>query len=153
LHLHEPRVIQPINTVLKLRPSSINLLKKEVVMANLVKGNRDVSAWRDFLDIDRFFMGGLPGRNMNFPAVNISEDEKSYSVEVVVPGFKKEDFKVKVEDDMLTISAETKSENKENGDGKEYSRREYTYSSFTRSFHLPENVKDDAIVAAYQDGI
>ena len=91
-------------------------------MANLVKSNREVSPWRDFLDIDRFFMGGLPGRNMNFPAVNISEDEKCYSVEVVAPGFKKEDFKVKVEDDMLTISAETKSENKENDDRKQYSR-------------------------------
>jgi len=71
----------------------------------------------------------------------------------VAPGFKKEDFKLKVEDDVLTISAESKSEKKEEGKEKEYTRREYSYSSFTRSFHLPDNVKDDSITASYQDGI
>jgi HSP20 family protein len=79
--------------------------------------------------------------------------KKNYSVEVVAPGFKKEDFKLKVEDDILTISAESKSEKKEEGKEKEYTRREYSYSSFTRSFHLPDNVKDDSIAASYHDGI
>jgi len=86
--------------------------------------------------------------------VNISENEKSYTVEVVAPGFNKADFKIKVDDDMLTISAESKYENKEDGgNGKEYTRREYSYNSFTRSFRLPEDVKDDSINATYKDGV
>jgi HSP20 family protein len=85
--------------------------------------------------------------------VNIAENDKVYSVEVVAPGFKKEDFKVKVEDDILTISAETKSEKKEEGKEKEYTRREYNYNAFTRSFRLPDNVRDDSISASYKDGI
>lgn len=119
-------------------------------MANLTKTNRNVSPWRDFLNIDQFFNGGWEKDQV--PAVNISEDEKSYAIEVVAPGFRKEDFKLRVEDDILTISAETKSENKEER-GKQYTRREYSYSSFTRSFHLPDNVKDDKIAASYQDGV
>ena len=87
------------------------------------------------------------------PAVNISENDKCYQVEVVAPGFKKEDFKVKVEDDILTISAETKTEHTEEGKNREYTRREYSSSSFTRSFQLPDNVADDHIAAAYQHGI
>ena len=106
--------------------------------------------WRDFFDVDLF--GNRPGsQRSQLPAVNISEDEKSFSVDVVSPGFKKEDFKIKVDDDVLTISAETK--NEANEGNREYSRREYNYSSFTRSFRLPENAKDDEISARYTDGI
>ncbi|TKK69348.1 Hsp20/alpha crystallin family protein [Ilyomonas limi] len=122
-------------------------------MNNLARRNRDVNPWRDFLNLDDFFGGAMSGRNAQLPAVNISENDKSYHVEVVAPGFKKEDFKVKVDDDILTISAETKTENTEEGQNKEYSRHEYSSSSFTRSFQLPDNVKDDSISATYQDGI
>lgn len=87
------------------------------------------------------------------PAVNLSENDTSYSVDLVAPGYKKEDFRLKVNDNILTISAETKNERTEGGDGREYSRREYTCSSFTRSFQLPENAKDDGISAKYNDGI
>jgi HSP20 family protein len=122
-------------------------------MANLTRSNRgrELDPWRDFMDFD-FFGSRLPQGRTNLPAVNISEDDKGYGVEVVAPGFKKEDFKVKVDDDVLTISAETKQETQE-GEGKEYSRREYTYSSFTRSFRLPENAKDDSITARYDNGV
>lgn len=123
-------------------------------MSNLIKSNRAIAPWNDFFNVDNFFNSGLLNRwERDFPAVNIAENEKNYSVEVVAPGFKKEDFKLKVEDDVLTISAESKSEKKEEGKEKEYTRREYSYSSFTRSFHLPDNVKDDSIAASYQDGI
>lgn len=107
--------------------------------------------WRDFLDFD-LFGSRMPQTRTSLPAVNISEDDKEYGVDVVAPGFKKEDFKIRVADDVLTISAETKQETEE-GKGKEYSRREYTYSSFTRSFRLPENAKDDAISARYENGV
>lgn len=122
-------------------------------MANLAKRN-DIGyadPWRDFFDLD-FFGNRLAGKGASMPAVNISEDEKNYMVEVIAPGFKKEDFKVNIEDDMLAISAESKNESTE-GNGKEYSRREYSYSSFTRSFHLPENTKGEAIGARYEDGV
>ncbi|HKZ66389.1 MAG TPA: Hsp20/alpha crystallin family protein [Chitinophagaceae bacterium] len=123
-------------------------------MPNLIKSNRTIAPWNDFLNVDNFFNTGLLSRwEKDFPAVNIAENEKSYSVEVVAPGFKKEDFKLKVEDDILTISAESKSEKEEDGKDKEYTRREYSYSSFTRSFRLPDNVKDDSIAASYHDGI
>ena len=123
-------------------------------MSNLARRNqgRGMDPWRDFFDVD-FFGSGLPRAGQrSLPAVNISEDQKSYMVDVVSPGFKKDDFKIKVDDDVLTISAETKQESNE-GNNKEYSRREYTYSSFTRSFRLPDNAKDDSITASYNDGI
>lgn len=88
------------------------------------------------------------------PAVNISENEKQYSLEVVAPGFSKEDFRLKVDDDVLSISAESRSEKQDGGGSeREYTRREYSYSSFTRSFHLPDNVRDDSIKANYKDGV
>ena len=106
--------------------------------------------WRDFFDVD--FFGNRPSsQRSSLPAVNISEDEKSFMVDVVSPGFKKDDFKIKVDDDMLTISAEAKNESSE--ERKEYSRREYSYSSFTRSFRLPDNAKEDEISAKYNEGI
>ena len=121
-------------------------------MANLTKTNAGLYAnpWKDFFDIG--FFGPKPQSTASLPAVNICEDEKDYTVEVVSPGFKKEDFKIAVNDDILTISAENKNESKD-GNGKEYSRREYSYTSFTRSFRLPENAKDDALAAKYSDGI
>jgi HSP20 family protein len=90
-------------------------------------------------------------RTGNTPAANIAETDKEYSIELAVPSYRKDDFKVKVDKDMLTISAETKSETSENQ--KEYTRKEYNYSSFARSFRLPDNVKDDAISAKYDNGI
>jgi HSP20 family protein len=123
-------------------------------MANMIKSNRASVPWRDFFNVDNFFDNNwLSKWERDFPAVNIAEDEKNYSVEVVAPGFQKEDFKLKVEDDVLTISAESRSEKKENGKGKEYTRREYSYNSFTRSFRLPDDVKDDSIGASYKDGV
>ncbi len=123
-------------------------------MANLARTNRAMTPWVDFFNVDNFFDNNWMRKwEKEFPAVNIAENEKSYSIEVVAPGFRKEDFKLKVDDDVLTISAESKSEQKETEKEKEYTRREYSYNSFTRSFRLPDNVKDDSISAAYQDGV
>ena len=126
-------------------------------MNTLVKrnGNRTLAnPWlKDFLDVEDAFGNWLQPFGNSLPAVNISEDDKCFSVEVVAPGYSKDDFKVNVEDDILTISAENKKQSS-NGDGnKTYNRREYNYNSFTRSFRLPDNAKDDAITANYQDGI
>jgi HSP20 family protein len=86
------------------------------------------------------------------PAVNISENDDAFFVEVAAPGLKKEDFKVKLENDTLTISSERKQEGV-NGNEK-YSKREFSYQSFNRTFTLAENSVDgDKIKAAYTDGI
>lgn len=123
-------------------------------MANIMKSNQGMDPWRDFFSVDNFFDNNWGRRGNNkLPAVNISENDKNYSLEVVAPGFEKGDFKLKVEDDVLTISAESKSENTENDKGKEYTRREYSYNSFTRSFQLPDNVNDENISANYKDGV
>jgi HSP20 family protein len=124
---------------------------------NIMKKNSQRSQydpWRGFFDVENIF-SGMPATSRNaLPAVNVSEDEKHYHIDVAAPGFKKEDFHINVNDDVLTISAETRMEDTEDDDkDRQYNRREYSYSSFTRSFSLPENAKDDAISAAYTDGI
>ncbi|RLJ80615.1 Hsp20/alpha crystallin family protein [Pedobacter alluvionis] len=85
------------------------------------------------------------------PAVNISESNEEYHIELAAPGLRKEDFKVSVERDMLSISTEQRTEN--NTEGKIYNRREYSYSAFTRSFTLPESANVEQIQAAYTDGV
>ena len=85
------------------------------------------------------------------PAVNVAETDKSYDIELAAPGLKKEDFHIKVEDGVLTISSEKKSE-KESKD-KDYTRKEFNYSSFSRSFTLPDNAKEDGIKAVYENGV
>ena len=125
-------------------------------MNTLTKRSNQNPWLRDFFDVENMLSTNWQnwsGINKSLPSVNISEDDKSFNVEVIAPGFKKEDFKINIEDDILTISAETNTENKEENKDKQYSRREYSHSSFTRSFRLPENAKDDSVSASYTDGI
>jgi len=124
-------------------------------MANIIKRGPEPnrSLMRDFFDVGSFFDDSWLSRlDKNYPAVNISENEKEFNLELIVPGFKKEDIKIKTDDDLLTISAESKSESKGDGE-KNYTRREYTYSAFTRTFRLPEYVNLNAIEAHYVDGV
>jgi len=125
-------------------------------MSNIQKRNQRVlyDPWQDFFDVGNIFPSDLMrGSKTSLPAVNISEDDKCYCVDVIAPGFKKDDIKINVEEDMLTISAEAKSETKDEDASKQYSRREYSHSSFTRSFKLPEGVNDNEISAEFNDGI
>jgi len=85
------------------------------------------------------------------PAVNISETDGHYHIELAAPGLKKDDFKVNLDRDVLTISAERQTEQIEND--KKYNKREYSYSSFVRSFTLPDSADDDGIEAEYTDGV
>lgn len=90
---------------------------------------------------------------VRIPAVNIAENKNQFHIELAVPGMKKEDFKISLEHDQLTISAESKAENAEQDDAKKYNRVEYNYSSFMRSFTLPESADPSKIEAEYKDGI
>jgi len=90
-------------------------------------------------------------KTLSVPAVNITEVDGQYNISVAAPGMKKDDFKIDLEGDMLIISAE-KEETKEEKK-KKYNRKEYNYSSFSRSFTLPTEVKRDKIEAKYEDGV
>lgn len=88
---------------------------------------------------------------MNIPAVNITEHKDDYRVSLAVPGMKKDDFKIDVEGNMLTISSE-KETTKEDKD-KKFTRKEYNYSSFSRTFTLPEEINKEKIEAKYEEGV
>jgi len=88
----------------------------------------------------------------SLPAVNIKEDENNFEVEVAVPGLKREDFKIEIENDVLTVSSEKESSN--DSEEENYKRREFRYSSFKRTFSLPESKVDaDKVKANYVDGV
>lgn len=89
---------------------------------------------------------------MNVPAVNIQDNENEFVVELAAPGKKKEDFNIELDNEVLTISSEEKKENRSEEKGK-YTRREYSYNSFTRSFTLPDSADSDKIAANYEDGV
>jgi HSP20 family protein len=103
----------------------------------------------NFLDDD--FFPVFSNRSNSMPSVNIREDEKDYVLELAVPGIDKNNLKIDINEDVLTISSENKSETEENKDG--YKRKEFSYSSLCRSFYIPENVNRDKIEASYKDGI
>ena len=85
------------------------------------------------------------------PAVNVVENESSYEIEIAAPGMKKEDFNVSIENGILTISGTTTKEEEEKS--KNYTRKEFSTRSFTKSFTLPENVNENAMKAKYDDGV
>ena len=97
---------------------------------------------------NEWFDGGFE-RSLSIPAVNIVENEKNFTIALAVPGMKKEDFKIDVDGDMITISAEKE----EKMEDEKYNRREYNYTSFSRSFTMPDDVMKDKIEARYEDGV
>ena len=104
----------------------------------------------DLLDTDSFFNDTYLRKSW-VPSVNVKEDEKCYELDFAVPGLKKDDFKIEVDRGVLTISAESTSEKEETD--KKYTRKEYNYSSFSRSFTLPDNVNEEQLEAKYEDGV
>jgi HSP20 family protein len=105
---------------------------------------------RDLMD---WGTANFSSTDTTLPAVNVKETEDSFEIEVAAPGMKKEDFKVNIENNVLTISSEKKEERKEEEKGR-FTRREFSYQSFQRSFTIPENViEGEKISARYCDGI
>ena len=98
-------------------------------------------------DFDSFF---TPRRTFN-PAVNIKEDDKQYLIEMALPGINKEDVNIEIEKDVLIISS--KKTESANDSSESYSRKEFAYESFCRSFSIPENVKAEKISASHKNGI
>ncbi len=89
--------------------------------------------------------------NYNMPAVNITESKDDFKINVAAPGLSKEDFKIDLHNKILTLSSEKEEKKEENNE--KFTRREFSYSSFKRSFGLPELVDTDNINATYKDGI
>lgn len=122
---------------------------------NLVKrnGNSNSNLFSSVMDeLFKDWMGGTQMVNRTVvPPVNIKETDEAFTVDLMAYGMKKEDFNIEVDNDLLTISSEVKQEKNEQ-EGK-FTRKEFAYSSFRRTFTLPETVKEEDINASYQDGI
>lgn len=108
--------------------------------------------------LDEFFGGHIFDSNNNsssigysLPAVNVRESETNFEVEVAAPGMKKEDFKIELDNNILGISSERKEESTD--EKEKYTRREFSYSSFRRTFTLPESVNENEIKAKYNEGV
>jgi HSP20 family protein len=99
-------------------------------------------------DITDFF--GSDG-SLTLPSVNVVENEKSYRIEVAAPGLEKDDFNLEVDKNMLIISAKKEASDEVEEDN--YMRREFNYTSFNRTFQLPEGVNADEIGAKYDNGV
>ncbi|MBC7640922.1 MAG: Hsp20/alpha crystallin family protein [Flavobacterium sp.] len=95
--------------------------------------------------------GGIQNFKASLPAVNIKETEIDFKLEFYAPGLKKEDFNIEIDQKILSVSSEKQLENEENNE--KYSRKEFRFSSFKRSFILPETVNFDAIEANYENGV
>ncbi|MDX2246436.1 MAG: Hsp20/alpha crystallin family protein [Bacteroidia bacterium] len=119
----------------------------------LVKRNRffPTTLWDDFLKND--WLDTTPGFNSPLPAVNIKETPENFLLELAAPGMSKDDFKVNLENNVLTISSSKENKHEETNEDGAYTRREFSYSSFSRSFRLPEMVNSEKIEAKYTDGV
>lgn len=125
---------------------------------SLIRRNESYPAWSNFLNefSDRDWMDwtnrNFSNTNTTLPSVNVKESADGFEVDMAAPGLEKKDFKIEINHGTLTISSEKKVEN-ETKEGQQFTRREFSYQSFSRSFTLPETVDDDKISAKYENGI
>jgi HSP20 family protein len=97
------------------------------------------------------WFGGVDAYKQYTPAVNVKETDNGFELEMVIPGRKKDDIKIEVDKEVLTISSEITKE--ENETVENYTRKEFSFDSFKRVFTLPETVDAEKINASYEDGI
>ena len=116
---------------------------------NLFPSLFDNFSSRDWMDWNS---ANFSNTNTTVPAVNIHENDQEFTIEVAAPGMKKDDFSINLENNQLSVSSETKTETKSKDEN--YSRKEFSYQSFHRSFRLPIDLIDgDKISAKYNEGI
>jgi len=134
-----------------------NSSKKEVIMS-IIKRENALPVWsnffNDFLNRDWYDWSNqnFSLTNTTIPSVNIKETDNEFEVDMAAPGMVKDDFKIEIINNVLTVSSEKQSESKEE-EGSNITRREFSYQSFSRSFTLPELVETDGITAKYENGI
>ncbi len=123
-----------------------------LVKFNNANGNRSLlPGFNDVFDSifnDTFFNERMMS---SVPAVNTSESAEWYHIEMAAPGLRKDDFKITLDRNLLTISCQTSGEN--SNTEKRYAKREYSFTSFVRSFNLPELADPNTIEATYENGI
>lgn len=134
--------------------SSLMNISKNGTHKNSGLSHRGWSNWIDDLfNVDAF--PGVVSSNFNtsvsLPKVNIRETNDEYFIDMAVPGMKKSDFIIDIDNEVLSISAEHNVE-EENTEGN-FTRREFGYNSFKRTFTLPDSIDDQKIKAKYEDGI
>ena len=106
----------------------------------------------DLLGADRMLTNDFFLENKWVPAMNVKETDDLFEIEIAAPGFNKKDFEISIENGLLKISAENSVESKKEED--DFTRREFNYNSFFRSFTLPENVNEEEMIdATYKRGI
>lgn len=129
---------------------------------NLMRTTGFPSLFSDWLRTDSLFNrnlfdlepGMFPARlGVNVPSVNIRESPKEYTFEVAAPGLERKDFNIEIENGSIRISAEKEEKKEEAKEDNGYSRKEYSFNSFMRTFELPENIKESDIDAKYENGI
>ena len=108
------------------------------------------SVFDELLNTD--WLGGRVNNYTSTPAVNIVENDTNFIIQVAVPGLKKENFNIKLDNDLLTISSNVEKEDSVKKEGK-FTRKEFIFNSFKRSFNLPDSVKKTHISASYENGI
>lgn len=127
---------------------------EDKAMTLLRTSNQYPSVFDRFFDNDLFDWSNRNYSNTNttLPSVNIKESNDAFEVEVAAPGFNKNDFRIELNHDLLTISSEKEIEN-ETKDDQVFSLREFSYQSFSRSFTLPNTADSEKIGARYENGI
>lgn len=121
---------------------------------SLIKFNRNRFPWNAIghLDTDNFFSDDFFVQESNWPAMNVKELDEEFEIELAAPGFSKKDFEITMKDRTLEVCAEKSKE--EVDEDKEYTRREFNYSSFKRAMHLPDTIDQSKDVkATYKNGI
>lgn len=110
------------------------------------------SLFGEFFDRDLFDTSNMSFNNSTMPAVNIKETKDDFVVEVAAPGMNKDDFRIELDNNLLVISSE-KEENTESKEEGDFTRREFSYQSFKRSFTLPKTIEEGKIKAKYENGV
>lgn len=111
------------------------------------------SLLEDLFDSDFFKKPTVMQAGLTVPAVNIKETPEQYEIEMAAAGMKKEDFSIHLERNVILISSEKSTETSETDKNHSYTRKEFNYSSFSRSFVLPEAANREDIKATYVDGV
>ena len=120
---------------------------------NQVPASASINKWIDTLFNTTLADAMGTDFTVSTPSVNIVEHDNQFVMQLAAPGLEKSDFNINIENDYLVISTEKKTEKEETGKDGKFTRREFNYKSFKRSFQLDNNINREGITAAYQNGV